>query len=251
MTGYAFVHGDIPLDRLDDDAVYDEAIALLAEVTDLVLDDVRAMDDGDVAQPSLLPGWSRGHVLAHLARNADATGNLLAWARSGDRTPMYSSWEERDAAIERDAGRSASDHEADVEASGERLLADLAALPVGRRHAEVVSGSGTPMPAHDVLWWRIREVSYHWVDLDRGHGFADLPPAVLARGLAEAVPRLTAKGAPGVGLQASDEPWSGRLGNGGPVVRGPRAALLGWLTGRSDGRDLESDGPLPPLPSWG
>jgi uncharacterized damage-inducible protein DinB len=28
-------------------------------------------------QPSLLPGWSVGHVLSHLARNADSYVNLL------------------------------------------------------------------------------------------------------------------------------------------------------------------------------
>ena len=36
--------------------------------------------------PSLLPGWTVGHVLTHVARNADAYTNLLTWAadRRGD-----------------------------------------------------------------------------------------------------------------------------------------------------------------------
>ena len=43
------------------------------------------------------PGWSRGHVLAHLARNADALVNVL------EGRPMYAYATTRDADIERDA----------------------------------------------------------------------------------------------------------------------------------------------------
>nr|WP_254126579.1 maleylpyruvate isomerase N-terminal domain-containing protein [Amycolatopsis sp. CA-230715] len=32
---------------------------------------VRRLGDADVRAPSALPGWSRAHVLAHLARHAD------------------------------------------------------------------------------------------------------------------------------------------------------------------------------------
>jgi hypothetical protein len=33
--------------------------------------------------PCALEGWSRRHLVSHFARNADAVGNLLAWARTG------------------------------------------------------------------------------------------------------------------------------------------------------------------------
>src|SRR3569833_847956 len=56
--------------------------------------------DEDLARPSLLPGWDRAHVLAHVANNADALINLLTWARTGVETPMYASQEARDAGIE-------------------------------------------------------------------------------------------------------------------------------------------------------
>ena len=49
-----------------------------------------------MAGPSLLPGWSRGHVLTHLARNADGAVNLLTWARTGVETPQYVSQEQRE-----------------------------------------------------------------------------------------------------------------------------------------------------------
>src|SRR5947209_4673969 len=55
------------------------------ESTDRLLVSLDKLDDDAVGEPSLLPGWTRGHVLAHLARNADALVNLLTWARTGVR----------------------------------------------------------------------------------------------------------------------------------------------------------------------
>jgi maleylpyruvate isomerase len=255
------VHGDqtpLPepddLDRLDDDTAYERTIVLLASVTDEILDAVREMDDAAVREPSACPGWSRGHVITHVARNADGLDNLLTWARTGVETPMYPSWDARNAGIEEGAGRSASDLESDLEASSEKLLEGLAALPVANRHVQVRSGSGHLAPAHDVLWWRVREVAYHHVDLRTGHRFADLPASVVRRGLSEAVDRLSRKeGAPGLRLEVTDVPGIGpwTTGDGALAVRGTAADLLGWLTGREDGAALDADGPLPALPPWG
>src|SRR5215813_11810747 len=61
---------------------------------------VAKLTDEDVRAPSRLPGWTRGHVLAHLARNADSLVNLLTWARTGTETRMYGSPAERDGGIE-------------------------------------------------------------------------------------------------------------------------------------------------------
>src|SRR4051812_18385609 len=56
---------------------------------------VRRLRDDDLHAPSALPAWSRAHVIAHVARNADALGNLLSWARTGVVTHMYESAEQR------------------------------------------------------------------------------------------------------------------------------------------------------------
>lgn len=238
---------------LADDVRYERALGVLADLTDRLMDTVKTMDDEAVRAPSLLPGWSRGHVLAHVARNADAMGNLLTWARTGVETPAYVSRDARDADIEEGARRSASELESDVEASGERLLARIADLPVARRHVLVRTGtSGIEAPAHDVLWWRIREVAYHHVDLDTGFRFAHLPDAVLVRGLSEAVDRVAAAGAPSLRLEATDLGWASDGGASGALaVRGGGGDLLGWLTGRTDGSGLTAEGPLPQLPAWG
>ena len=59
-----------------------------------------SLSDESVGEPSGLPGWTRGHVLTHLSRNADALVNLLTWARTGVPIPMYSSSDQRNSDIE-------------------------------------------------------------------------------------------------------------------------------------------------------
>ena len=84
-----------------------DPLVLLPEIdraTARLLATARKLDDADLAAPSRLPGWTRGHVLAHLARNADGCVNLLTWARTGIETPQYASDERRDADIETGAG---------------------------------------------------------------------------------------------------------------------------------------------------
>src|SRR5256885_14871189 len=58
-----------------------------------------AAPDGDPTAPSLLPGWSRGHVLTHVARNADGLANLLTWAHTGVVTPQHARLEQPDADV--------------------------------------------------------------------------------------------------------------------------------------------------------
>src|SRR5688500_13026045 len=83
-------------------------IAAAKQVTVQLTDVVEGLDDIAMKRPSLLPGWSRGHVLTHLARNADALVNLLTWARTGVEHPMYTSRADRDADIEEGSCRMAT-----------------------------------------------------------------------------------------------------------------------------------------------
>jgi hypothetical protein len=75
--------------------------------------------------PSLLPGWSRRTVIAHVARNADALCNLLTWARTGVETPMYASAEAREAAI-------AATAQLPLGGTGRRLPAQGRTVPVSQ-----------------------------------------------------------------------------------------------------------------------
>jgi maleylpyruvate isomerase len=230
---------------------------------DRLLRSVSDLDDADVAAPSALPAWSRGHVLTHLARNADALGNLLAWARTGVETPMYPSRQARDDEIEAGAGRGAADQRADLQRSQARFMEGAGALGDADWRAPVRWGyDGRECTADLVPWLRLVELEVHHVDLDVGYTPAHWPAPFVRRQLDRvAEERRLRDDTPPLTLRATDDVAEHVLGDGaGPVVSGPRAALLAWLLGRSRGTGLTvrpdgaadgaTEGALPTLTAW-
>lgn len=153
---------------------------------------VESLDDDAVAEPSLLPGWTRGHVLAHVARNADALRNLLIWARTGVVTPGYRSKQARDEDIEAGAGRPVAEQAADIAASADAFLAEAALLPAEAWKAEVSIGGPELFPARLVLSKRLVEVELHHTDLGSGYTRADWPGAFAELELPEPMHTLRA-----------------------------------------------------------
>ena len=90
-----------------------------------------------VAAPSLLPGWTRGHVLTHVARNADGAVNLLTWARTGVETPQYASREQRRPTSRRARHAAAAEQLADLAAACARFAEAVAQMPAEAWAAEV------------------------------------------------------------------------------------------------------------------
>src|SRR5690242_9950981 len=84
------------------------------QATQRLLDTARTITDPDLRVPSMLAGWTRGHVLAHLARNADGMRNVLVGVRTGQDRLAYASAEAREAGIEQYADRRATEHAADL-----------------------------------------------------------------------------------------------------------------------------------------
>ncbi|HET8615147.1 MAG TPA: maleylpyruvate isomerase family mycothiol-dependent enzyme [Actinomycetales bacterium] len=233
----------------------DPVLGMLTDQTDRLLQSVAELDDADLRAPSLLPGWTRGHVLTHVARNADALSNVVRSAITGENVPMYASTEARDAAIEQGSGRSPADLEADIESSAERLLALLADVPMDGLDTMVPTGRGWDLAVRDVPRMRLREVTYHHVDLATGFGFDDLPDEVVRAGLQECPPRFRDV-VPGATVTARWDDGTQTaltIGDGAVPVEGSAAHVLAWLTGRSGGAGLTTRGnvPLPALPSWG
>ena len=150
------------------------ALARLGESADRLLATADGLDDAQAAAASRLPGWTRGHVLTHLARNADGFRNLLAWARTGTETPMYPSEEARDRAIEAGAGRSATELAADVRASTAAFAGAAEDLPAGAWDAPVAR-RGVTFPARGILPRRLSELEIHHVDLGAGYEPGDWP----------------------------------------------------------------------------
>jgi maleylpyruvate isomerase len=148
--------------------------------TKLLLEALAGMDAASYDAPSGLPDWTRKHLVAHVAANADALDNLMRWAVTGEETPMYASPAQRGAGIERGARLPAAELTDWARASAARLEASMAALPEENWQAEVVTAQGRTVPAIEIPWLRSREVCVHAVDLATGIGFVDLPADFLA-----------------------------------------------------------------------
>lgn len=225
----------------------------IAGTTTRLLDTVRTMSDDDVLGPSLLPGWSRGHVLTHIARNADGLRNLLLGAADGVERAAYASKEARNADIEAGSRRPINEHLADIEASSDRFAAAVAATPPSAWGFVMSWGSaGQTRPASEVLDARLREVAIHHVDLDAGFGFADWQPEFALRILRSALPAYEARGLAACTLRPTDVEATVLASGGSDVeVSGPAHALATWLLGRDSGADLSVvGGGLPTPPEW-
>lgn len=152
-----------------------DALCWTKEGTKLFLDAVGDLTEPEYDTPGLLPGWTRKHLAAHVAANAEALGNLVHWAASGEVTPMYASPENRAAGIERGYRMSGAELAGWLTRSCTTLQATMDGLTVRQWQAEVVTAQGRTVPAAEVPWLRSREVLVHAVDLDRGVSFGDLP----------------------------------------------------------------------------
>ncbi|WP_326663486.1 maleylpyruvate isomerase family mycothiol-dependent enzyme [Streptomyces sp. NBC_00385] len=225
------------------DHVHD--LAALREATDRLLSATGKLDDAALAEPSRLPGWSRGHVVAHLSRNADALVNVLQGR------PMYADSETRDGDIERDAPRPQVEQLADLTASADRFAA-AAAVPADWSRT-VTLRNGVTDSASQIPFRRRGEVELHHVDLGIGYELEDLPDEFTAREIGFLTGRFTGHPAvvPTDVADGTGRRWTtgGGAEGGRVVVRGTASELLGWLSGRRDGSALTVEGgALPALP---
>ena len=228
------------------------------------------LDPGEVAGPSRLPGWTRGHVLSHLARNADALVNLLTWARTGTETRMYASPSDRADGIEAGAYRALPEQLADLSAANQRFIDAAAAVPADRREFTVLSGQGREIPASEVPWLRVREVWLHQVDLGAAFTIDDIPDAIAWTLAADVAGWMSSRTGVTAELRATGQPNAIKLGPDpsgpdpsgdvtgavvtGAVVEGTPQRIAGWLTGRVQGpgvpAGLTVTGNLGELPRW-
>jgi maleylpyruvate isomerase len=136
-------------------------LASVREATQRLIDAAATLDNAALAEPSRLPGWTRGHVLAHVSRNADALVNVLRGL------PMYKDAATRDADIERDAGRPIDVQLADLRESAERFLAE--GTEPGDWDRTVELRNGVTDTASRIPFRRWVEVDLHHVDLGVGY----------------------------------------------------------------------------------
>lgn len=233
--------------------------ALRASTADLVQGlEAQQWSDDDVRGPSLCAGWTRAHVLTHLARNADGIAATLAGALRGEVVPRYpDGWDARNAAIDEGAARPLAAQVADVAESAERLDRVFGAVA----EAEAWSArTDQGRAAQDWVFWRLREVEIHRVDLAGDYLPDRWPPLLIAEllpAVADTLPeRVTGRVRVEIDADASIAPeFAGRVWTAGDgamaevEVRGPDWAVLAWLVGRGSAAQASLTA-TPDLADW-
>ncbi|MGW6448673.1 maleylpyruvate isomerase family mycothiol-dependent enzyme [Lentzea sp. NPDC055074] len=241
-------HTSVPAPR----GVPDRHITAVREATDVLYEVVEELDEAAVRGASLLPGWTRGHVITHLARNADALVNLLTWAKTGVEHQAYASRADRDADIEEGSHRLLQVIKADLDSACQRFDVACREFPAHAWRSEVTAPKGQAIPASTVPWFRLREIWVHLIDLNAGVGFGDLPADFVEEFLDDAVKQFEGRAEPFAAEVTLPDGTQRIWALNGPASRssvsGSASAVLGWLTGRTDGSDLR--GELPDLPDW-
>jgi maleylpyruvate isomerase len=194
------------------------------------------LTDERVREPSPLPGWTRGHVLAHVTDAGRALADLVENALRGVLIPLYDpATHDRDGIIEATAGRTAEEHRRDLLRHSVRLEGAWARVTDWDQTVDYRDGK-----LSSTVFARWREVWIHAVDLDVGIGVTDWPDDFSGH----AVDFLAGRLPDGVAIRAGDRRW----GSGGREVSGCVRDLAAWLSGRAAGTELTGD--LPDLGPW-
>lgn len=214
---------------------------------------VDSLADDQWPEPSVLPGWSRAHVIAHVALNAEGLAGALDNLVRGEPGAMYQSNEKRDADIEELAAATPPDIRERLFAAGERLRDALAALSDDDWTGSIDRVPGGPsFPVLALPATRRREVEIHHADIGCGYRHTDWPRDfchelldVLATEQAGNPETATFR------VSATDLGRSWSVGADQPVVSGSGADLAWWLAGRGSGEGLSTaTGVLPRIGAW-
>ncbi|MEI8238515.1 MAG: maleylpyruvate isomerase N-terminal domain-containing protein [Actinomycetota bacterium] len=191
---------------------------------------LHTLTDAQAASPSLLPGWTVGHVLSHIARNADSFVLMLDGARRGEIAAQYPGGrEQRNADIDAGAGRSAKELVDDIVRSNAALEASFAATA---DHGWVGEGDSVlgRIGVGELPFRRWRETVVHHADAGLGFACDDWPNEYVR-----------------IELQRMTMLWDSRASMG--LTGLPSAALavpphtrLAWLMGRTEIDGLEPAG---------
>jgi len=193
------------------------------------------LTDDELDGPTLLEGWTRRHLVAHIGYNAAALCRLMDWAATGVETPMYSSTEQRAQEIAEGATLNPAALRNLFSHTVARLDEKWRHLPASAWQAQVRTAQGRLVPAEETAWMRTREVWIHAVDLDNGGRFGDFPAVVLESLLGDIVGMWRKKDL-GAGLALEVEGRDPILvkddAETTQVVRGDLPGVVRWAAGR-------------------
>lgn len=225
-------------------------LGVLQREAGMAMATISSLRDEELRRPTRCEGWTRAHVIAHLAHDADAMTNLVSWAVTGHETPAYESDERRTADIEATAALSAAELTAALDRAETRLTEALRTL----REGVTVESVGTPFSGEvDVFWLpalRTTELIVHHDDLDTTWEWHEAAPDALVDAIDVCVHRLQSNPeSPGLQITAHEgEQWT--VGDGSCSITGYYEALLPFLARGQVEKGLQYDGELPVLPPW-
>lgn len=151
-----------------DDRMLNEHVAGCAAAHQLLLGSLDGLTDAECREPSMLPNWSRGHVLSHLARNADSHIHLLVAAGNGEIADQYPGGiQARSQAIEDGSNRTSDELISDVRTSIYSLETQWAKATPTTWEGEGRTARGAVIAMSDLVFLRWREVEVHHADLGR------------------------------------------------------------------------------------
>ncbi|ANE05137.1 maleylpyruvate isomerase family mycothiol-dependent enzyme [Corynebacterium crudilactis] len=235
------------------DLPLEERLALARLGTSHYSRQLSLVDNAEFGEETILKGWTRSHLIAHVAYNAIALCNLMHWANSGEKTPMYASPQARNeeiaygSTLSPDALRNLHEH------SVARLDVDWRETSQEAWSHEVLTAQGRTVPASETLWMRSREVWIHAVDLGAVATFGDLPEVILHTLAAEITAKWAGQGA-GEGLVLVDESsgvrYSAAAGENEIVLTGSLAGIVRYASGRGLDGVTSSIGEVPEPPRW-
>jgi maleylpyruvate isomerase len=223
-------------------------LSAIHDATASLVRSVDGLDDAALAAPSLLPGWSRAHVVAHLTTNAEALSGVLHGLAAGEPVSMYRSKESRDADIAERA-------EVPPHVLRDQFLGSCTLIWEALQHTPDAAWAGTfsrmpgqpPLSAASIPAMRHREVEIHHVDLGVDYTRASWPEEFVDAVFNTVVKdRMT-----GLSMRLRTPDGDVIIGDGdGPTVTGSREDLTWWLIGRGSGEGLTAEPGLPTLPPW-
>lgn len=201
--------------------------------TQRLIDDARLLTEADLRAPSLLPGWSRAHVVAHLARGADAMRNLLVGARAGQDRPAYARPQARHADIDRSAAAGAGELADDLAGSAMAFRTVARQLPDPAWRYQVRVLDSPRFPASQLLIRRLAEVELHHCDLGIGYGHDQWSPAFAATELDEP---MRSQRAERRGYRQPESVRARSAARKAPPYRPGQPLPGSWISGRRGGR---------------
>src|SRR6187549_738961 len=140
----------------------------------LLLDSLAPLTDEQFRAPSLPPGYTRGHVVTHIATKARAHVLLLEGATVGEVRQAHPDGYDPDRAAQAGAGRPAAELRADLAHALELLEAAWATLDDAHWDRQGIMMAG-PRTMAEIVGHHLRNIEVHHVDLDVGHRPSDWP----------------------------------------------------------------------------